>query len=73
MRNSNIFVLSLYSNVFVHYECLFASYSIIFILAVLLILWEFSLVNLYLFEETCILVELPVYSEDNGICPNSVN
>ena len=45
-----------------------------FILAFLPTLWEFSLVRLYfLEEETCTSLELPVHSEDNGFCPNSVN
>ena len=47
--------------------------KITFILAVLFILWEFSLVSLYRFEEACTSLELPVYSEDNGPCPNSIN
>ena len=34
---------------------------------------EFSLVRLYLFEETYASLELPVHLEYNGFSPNSVN
>ena len=34
---------------------------------------EFSLVSLYLFEETYTSIEFPVHLEYNGVCPNSVN
>ena len=44
-----------------------------FILAFLPILREFSIVSLYLFEETYASLESPVHPEDNGFCPNSVN
>ena len=47
--------------VFVH-----ESLKITFILAFLPVLWEFSLVSLHLFEETCTSFESPFHSEDNG-------
>ena len=51
----------------------YESLKIAFILAFLAVLWEFSLVSLYLFEETYTSLESPVYSDPNGFCPNSVN
>ena len=44
-----------------------------FILAFLPVVWEFSLVSLYLLEETCKSLESPIHSEDNGFCLNSVH
>ena len=47
--------------------------KIAFILAFLPDLREFSLVSLYLLEETYASLESPVHLEYNGDCPNSVN
>ena len=33
---------------------------------------SFSVVSLYIFEETYILLESPFHTELNGFCPNSV-
>ena len=33
---------------------------------------SFSVVRLYIFEETCILLESPFHTELNDLCPNSV-
>ena len=33
---------------------------------------SFSVVSLYIFEETCILLESPFHAELNGLCPNSI-
>ena len=63
----------LYSNVFICYKCYLMSGE----------KWRlfehfkplnnsFSVVNLYIFEETYILLELPFHMELNGLCPNSV-
>ena len=32
----------------------------------------FSVVGLYIFKETCILLESLFYTELNGLCPNSI-
>ena len=47
--------------------------KIAFILAFLPDLREFSLVSLYLFEETYVSLESQVHPEYNGLRPNSVN
>ena len=49
------------------------SLKIAFILAFLPDLREFSLVSLYLFEETYASLESPVHPEYTRLCPNSVN
>ena len=33
---------------------------------------SFSVVRLHIFEETYVLLELPFYTELNGLCPNFV-
>ena len=47
--------------------------KIIFILAFLPVLREFSLFSLYLFEEIYASLESPVHPEYHGFCPKSVN
>ena len=71
------------SNIFLHHICILMFLyiksvclqviKITFILAFLPDLREFSLVSLYLFEETYASLESPVHPEYNGFCPNSVN
>ena len=33
---------------------------------------SFSVVSICIFEETCILLELPFHADLNGLCPNAV-
>ena len=41
-------------------------------LSILSQLMALSVISLYIFEETYILLESPVHAELNGLCPNSV-
>ena len=63
----------LYSNVFVHYKHYFTSSQKRPLFEHFKPLNDpFSIINLYIFKETCIVLESPFHSELNGFCFNSI-
>ena len=63
-----------YSNVFIPYEHLFTSIQKRQLFQCFrTINGSFSVISNCIFEETCILLELPFHAEWNGLCPCSLH